>query len=311
MAANGDNAGYDVPIHMPLKAVSKDGDPMRLFLVLVALLVVLVPAFATGADSAADTLGVMYWTDRTTGIYRAARDGSEVQLVVPRAVIDSIAIDREGERLYWTVITDRGLKLVELWQGKLDGSLATLIANDLNWIGDVAFDPVDKKVYVASLGDAKIMRINADGSERQDFLVGLPPPSRLYLDAENRKLYWTSNSLPRIDRVNLDGSGREAVLTDLPGVAFGFSIDPVDQKIYWTSPRGTLHRAKLDGTEREQLASGLNQPDGLTIDVDNRKLYWAERGKISQSNLDGSGIEVLANGKSDLYTSLEILPPKE
>ncbi|HEV3340553.1 MAG TPA: hypothetical protein VG125_09355 [Pirellulales bacterium] len=284
---------------------------MKRFLVLVVVIFVSAPSLARGADSAADTLGLMYWTDRTTGIYRAARDGSEVQLVVPGTVIDSIAVDREGERLFWTVITNRGLKQVELWQGKLDGSLPTRLADDLNWVGDVVFDPVDKRVYVASLGDAKIICMNADGSERHDFLVGLPPPSRLYLDVENRKLYWASNSLPQLDRVNLDGSGREAALTDLPALAFGFSIDPVDQKVYWTSPRGTLHRANLDGTEREQLATGLNQPDGLTIDVDNRKLYWAEKGKISQSNLDGSGVEVLASGKSDLYTSIEILPPKE
>jgi hypothetical protein len=284
---------------------------MQRFLVLAAVMFVSELALAKADESAAETLGVMYWTDRTVGIYRAARDGSEVQLVVSRTFIDSMAVDREGERLYWTAITSRGLKEVELWQGKLDGSLPTLLANDLNWTGDVVFDPVDKKVYVSSLGDAKIIRMNADGSERQDFLAGLPPPSRLYLDVENRKLYWASNSLPRLDRVNLDGSGREAVLTDLPGVAFGFGIDPVDQKVYWTSPLGTLHRAKLDGTEREQLAQGLDQPDGLAIDVDNRKLYWAERGKIRQSNLDGSGVEVLASGKSDLYSSLEILPPKE
>ena len=70
-------------------------------------------------------------------------------------------------------------------------------------------------------------------------------------------------------------------------------------------------RSKLDGNERQQLFKGLDQPDGLAIDVDNRKLYWAEKGKISQSNLGGSGLEVLVNGKSDLYSSLEILPPTE
>ena len=284
---------------------------MKRFLVLAVAIFAAEPALTSAADSAAETLGVMYWTDRTAGIYRAARDGSEVQLVVPRTFIDSIAVDREGGRLFWTAITNRGLKQVELWQGKLDGSLPSLLADDLNWVGDVVFDPVDKKVYVSSLGDAKIIRMNADGSERQDFLVGLPPPSRLYVDAKNRKLYWASNGLPRLDRVNLDGSGREAVLTNLPGVVFGFSIDPLEQKIYWTSPKGALHRAKVDGSEREQLVNGLNQPDGLAIDVDNRKLYWAEKGKISQSNLDGSGMEVLVSGKSDLYSSLEILPPGE
>lgn len=284
---------------------------MKCFLRLVAVMVIAAPALAMADDSAADTLGVMYWTDRTAGIYRAARDGSEIQLIVPRTIIDSIAIDAEGERLYWTLITNRGLKSVELWQGKLDGSAAVRLADDINWCGDVVFDPVDKKVYVSSLGDGKIICFNADGTGRRDFLAGLPPPSRLFVDAKNRKLYWASNSLPRLDRVNLDGTGREAALTGLPGVAFGFSIDPTEQMVYWTYPGGDLYRSKLDGSQRQKLAGGLTQPDGLAIDVDNRKLYWAEKGKISQSNLDGSAVEVLVSGKTDLYSSLEILPPKE
>lgn len=284
---------------------------MRFFLPLAGVVLLAGSALAGADDSAADTLGVMYWTDRTTGIYRAARDGSEIQLIVPRTIIDSIAVDAEGDRLYWTHITSRGLKDVELWQSKLDGSVPVRLADGLNWTGDVVFDPVDKKVYVSSLGDGKIVCFNADGSERHDFLAGLPPPSRLFIDVEKRKLYWASNSLPRLDRVNLDGTQREAALTGLPGVAFGFRIDPAEQMVYWTYPGGDLYRAKLDGSQRQKLAGGLNQPDGLAIDADNRKLYWAEKGKISQANLDGSNIEVLVSGKSDLYSSLEILPPKE
>jgi hypothetical protein len=280
-------------------------------LLLSCIAPVLAAAAEPAADSASALLGVMYWTDRNVGVYRAARDGSEMRLVVPRGVIDSIAVDREGGKLYWLAITQRGLKNVELWRGELDGSLPTLIVEGFNWTGDVAFDPVDKQLYVSSLGDAKIIRMNADGTDRKDFVAGIPPPSRLHLDVKNRKLYWASNGQPRIDRINLDGTGREAALENLPGVAFGFGIDPVEQKIYWTTPRGALFCSKLDGSERQQLFGGLNQPDGLAIDVENRKLYWAESGKLSQANLDGSQPETLVSGKSNLYSSVEILPPAE
>jgi hypothetical protein len=284
---------------------------MRCSLLIALLLSWIGPLTARAAESAADLLGAMYWTDRTKGIYRAARDGSEEQLIVPRTFIDSIALDREGGKLYWTAITNRGLQHVELWRSNLDGSVPMLLAEDLNWTGDVVFDPVDKHLYLTSLGDGKIIRINADGSEKKDFLAGLQPPSRLFLDVKNRKLYWASNGQPRLDRINLDGSGREVAIANLPGVAYGFGIDPVEQKIYWTYPGGALYRAKLDGSERQQLFGGLNQPDGLAIDVENRKLYWVELGKLSQANLDGTGLEVLVSGKSNLYSSLEIVPPAE
>jgi hypothetical protein len=133
----------------------------------------------------------------------------------------------------------------------------------------------------------------------------------MYLDAKDRKLYWASHGQPRLDRVKLDGTGREAVLENLPGVAFGFGIDPVEKKVCWTAPRGALFCSKLDGSERQQLLGGLTNPDGLAIDVENRKLYWAEMGKVSQANLDGSMPELLVSGKTNLYSSLEILPPAE
>lgn len=283
---------------------------LSLWLSLFCCCTSLVSAAEPDRESAAEMFGVMYWTDRTAGIYRAARDGSEVKLVVERTHIDSIAVDGKGGKLYWTAITNRGLQFVQLWQGNLDGTLPTLLADDLNWVGDVVFDPVDKHVYIASMGDSKIIRMNADGTDRKDFLVGIPRPSRMYFDAKDRKLYWASNELPRIDRINLDGSGREAALENLPGVAHGFGVDPAEKKIYWIAQRGALFSAKLDGSERQQLLGGLNNPDGLAIDVENRKLYWAEKGKVSQTNLDGSSPEALVSDKTDLYSSLEILPPE-
>lgn len=260
------------------------------------------------AGEAADLLGVMYWTDRTKGLYRAARDGSEIELIVPRRFIDSMAVDREGGKLYWTAIEGR---FTQLWQGNLDGGERTLLADDLKWVGDVAFDPVDKHVYVSSIAEAKVIRFNADGTERTDFLVGIHKPSRLYVDVKERKLYWAGHDQRRIDCVKLDGSERQAVLENLPGVSYAFVIDPVERRIYWSFPGGVIYRSNLDGSEREPLASGLDQPDGLAIDADNRKLYWVERGKLSQSELDGGQPEALVTGKSNLYSSLEILPAAE
>ena len=67
--------------------------------------------------------------------------------------------------------------------------------------------------------------------------------------------------------------------------------------MYW-SDRGTrkIQRANLDGSAVEDLvASGLDLPGGLVVDLREGKMYWTDRGtaKIQRANLDGSGVEDL------------------
>ena len=71
-------------------------------------------------------------------------------------------------------------------------------------------------------------------------------------------------------------------------------------KLYW-SDWGTdkIHRADLDGSNVEDLVTtGLDGPDGLSLDLAGGKIYWADAGtnKIQRANLDGSGVEDLVTG---------------
>ncbi len=71
-------------------------------------------------------------------------------------------------------------------------------------------------------------------------------------------------------------------------------------KLYWTD-WGTdkIQRADLDGSNVEDLVTtGLDGPDGLSLDAAGGKIYWADAGtnKIRRSNLDGSGAEDLVTG---------------
>ena len=75
---------------------------------------------------------------------------------------------------------------------------------------------------------------------------------------------------------------------------------PGASKLYW-SDWGTdkIHRADLDGSNVEDLVTtGLDGPDGLSLDLAGGKIYWADAGtnRIQRSNLDGSGAEDLVTG---------------
>ena len=69
-------------------------------------------------------------------------------------------------------------------------------------------------------------------------------------------------------------------------------------KMYWTSYVGDhIIRANLDGTQKEALVTGLNDPSGIALDLNENKLYWtdSQNSRIQRANLDGSEIETLVD----------------
>ena len=71
--------------------------------------------------------------------------------------------------------------------------------------------------------------------------------------------------------------------------------------MYWAD-YGTnkIQRATLNGTNVQDLVTGLRTPEGIALDVTGGKMYWTDNGtdKIQRSNLDGSNIEDLVTGLS-------------
>lgn len=269
------------------------------------------PVRAANEDSAADLLGLMYWTHRDEGIYRACRDGSEVKLIHQRKNVDGLAIDEKTGKLYFTVSNTETANADTLHRMNLDGSAVEDLATGLNWTGDVVVDSERGKLYVSSLADNKVLVANLDGTELKDFIAGLSSPDEMALDAKNKKLYWASSGQGSIRRANLDGSQQEDVLP-AEQYSFGIALDLDKRQLYYAdAANGVIRRLGFDGKDQEQIIAGLNGVDGVAIDAYNRKLYWTEEGKISQANFDGSERETLVEGKCAKFASLIVLPPKE
>ena len=70
--------------------------------------------------------------------------------------------------------------------------------------------------------------------------------------------------------------------------------------MYWSDwGSDKIQRSNLDGSEIEDLvATGLNEPYGLALDLGEGKIYWTDWGsdRIQRANLDGSQIEDLVTG---------------
>ena len=80
-------------------------------------------------------------------------------------------------------------------------------------------------------------------------------------------------------------------------------VDPDAPPIYWIDRiTDKIQRANLDGSNIEDLITGLSDPRDIALDVAGGKMYWTDSGtdKIQCANLDGSNIEdLIIQGLSD------------
>jgi hypothetical protein len=130
-------------------------------------------------------------------------------------------------------------------------------------------------------------------------------------------IYWANGgtvggSDGSIARANLDGSSPTAIVSSLEN-PIGLALDVSGGRVYWAE-RGarTISRADLDGSNAALLVDDATAPIdvaplGLTIDLDNSKIYWtsaaqngsAVPGQISRADLDGSNAESVVTSGLD------------
>jgi hypothetical protein len=92
--------------------------------------------------------------------------------------------------------------------------------------------------------------------------------------------------------------------------------------IYWTDRQlGLVQRASMDlpagqtaanRKDAEMLVSGLNEPIGISLDLENGAMYFGElsAAQVSRANLDGSNRKMIAGGTSTTGVTLVHLPAK-
>ena len=170
----------------------------------------------------------------------------------------------------------------------------------------------DGTMYWAEFGvsDGKLSRATFEGSEVEILLDDLSLPVEVELDLAGRKVYWSSGGLSgepgRLERANLDGSSVETVL-ELDGDIRGAVIHP-SAGIYLTADlpgagNDKVLRVDLDGSNLEEIVTGIHMVGGIDVDPANEKVYWTEflelnggpvaPGQIRRAGLDGSNVEIV------------------
>ena len=84
---------------------------------------------------------------------------------------------------------------------------------------------------------------------------------------------------------------------------------PSGNQMYWTDQSThKIQRANLDGSNVQDIVTGLRTPRGLTVDLTGSKMYWTggSGSKIQRANLDGSNVQDIVTGLEGAYNGITL-----
>ena len=255
--------------------------------------------------------GKIYWMDSRT-IKRSDSDGENLEdrpfypvtpdsldfdiiweIIDPpdgmAGIVQDIASELAESKIYWTTLYSHGdYFTAAVLRSNLDGSNIEYVAT-ANRPRGIALDVTGGKVYwvdhSGSIARAELYGATIEsvlnGSNVEYVLTGLDANlADIALDVVGGKMYWASYT----------DLGTGAIQrADYPK---HIALDVVRGKIYWTLLGGhVIQRADLDGTNIEDVLTGLYSNQGIALDLLGNKIYWTEVNQIRCSNLDGTNIE--------------------
>lgn len=112
-----------------------------------------------------------------------------------------------------------------------------------------------------------------------------------------KDLYYIELGNDLIKKVSLEPGSTPETVADVTGKGgVGIAYDSVNKKIYFSDfedgSNGKIWRMNEDGTNMEELVSGIVDPYSIALNLKGGKMYWADDdGNISRANLDGTNVE--------------------
>uniref|UniRef100_A0A3B4ZG68 EGF-like domain-containing protein n=1 Tax=Stegastes partitus TaxID=144197 RepID=A0A3B4ZG68_9TELE len=156
---------------------------------------------------------------------------------------------------------------------------SAIVVSDLEDAAAVDFLYAEGLIFWTDVSEEAIKQTHWNQSSNCQTVVvsGLDSPDGLACDWLGKKLYWTDSETNRIEVANLDGTSRK--------VLFWMDLD---------QPRAIA----LNPHNEMIVNVDIYWPNGLTIDLVEQKLYWADAklSFIHRANLDGSARETVVEG---------------
>jgi hypothetical protein len=133
----------------------------------------------------------------------------------------------------------------------------------------------------------------------------------MFVDAPGGYLYWGVSSTGSVPssyfRATMAGVIDTNWSISTPTRTRDLAVDPTTATVFWCDRQmGTIYQRSVTGGVNLTVISGMNAPHGLALDVEARKVYWADTGargsgpfntsarRVARCNFDGSEFENLS-----------------
>jgi len=161
--------------------------------------------------------------------------------------------------------------------------------------GTTSSEANPSKIYtVPGMYTVKLKAIGDGGTGNYSQDIAVIDPNAV-IETDN-ELYFIEYNSDLIRKLSLiPGSNVETVANMSGKGGHGMTYDHVSNKIYFcdfeNTNNGKILRMNLDGTNIEEVLTGLGSPYGVAINYAEGKMYIADGANVSRANLDGTGFE--------------------
>ncbi|CAG9133278.1 unnamed protein product [Plutella xylostella] len=186
--------------------------------------------------------------------------------------VGGVAVDWVGQRIYWSNPKQQLVSSLDIAFRTIAPYYKSLKRFALGWPTYIF-----SWLYLVT-NESTVMWYNTTTNER-GYMENMDDVGGVAVDWVGQRIYWSNPKQQLITRGNLDGSNREPV--PIVTVCKELSIDSMGAALYWSTGHA-VEAARLSGDNRTvyypaRLFQGKHLM-GLTLDLQNRWVYWLVRG---------------------------------
>ncbi|XP_025837382.1 low-density lipoprotein receptor-related protein 6 [Agrilus planipennis] len=173
----------------------------------------------------------------------------------------------------------------------------------IKYASAVDFDIANKRIYWSDSKQKVIMRAYINGSDPQRVIeLGLMSPDGIAVDWLAQNIYWADSTANHIEVARLGGSSRRTLLWRDIDNPRSIALHPQEGYIYWSEwgRLRSIKKAAMDGTNPQTLILNAFSATGLTIDYEEKRLFWAEPNTPAIMSSDLNGLDKRIIVKEDI-----------